>query len=251
MPALRTIFDPPAPGPWNMAVDEALLETAATTGQATLRFYQWQEPTLSLGYFQSLDNRRQHSASQDCPVVRRASGGGAILHDRELTYSIAIPQTGSRVSEARRLYELCHQTLIAALADFGVSAGLYRDCRAQRMDADTTAEPPFLCFQRRTCFDVVIGNVKIAGSAQRRRGAVLQHGSILLARSPSAPELPGILEAANVNITTADLVHRWAPYLSDALNLSAISGNLTAAERGLSEELSLRRFAALDRLQRR
>jgi lipoate-protein ligase A len=250
--ALRAIFDPPALGPWNMAVDEALLETAAASGQPTLRFYQWQEPTLSLGYFQVLDDRQRHTSSQHCPVVRRASGGGAILHDRELTYSVAVPQTVAQVSGARRLYEICHQTLIAALAEVGVSAALYRDCSAQQADAELPTDAPFLCFQRRTCFDVVVGDAKIAGSAQRRRrGAVLQHGSILLARSPLAPELPGVQEAANIDIITADLIHRWTPHLAHALNLPIKPGSLTAAERSLIEVLSLRRFAALDRLARR
>src|SRR5205085_4114386 len=176
MASLRLLLYPPALGPWNMAVDEALLETAAATGQATLRFYQWQEPTLSLGYFQVLDDRRHHRPSENCPAVRRASGGGAILHDRELTYSLAIPQSGASRASARRLYEICHQTLIAALGDYGVSAALYRDCSRSGTD-DHQNDAPFLCFQRRTCFDVVIGDEKIAGSAQRRRrGALLQHG---------------------------------------------------------------------------
>src|SRR6185295_18138238 len=101
---MRLLIDPPGGGAWNMAVDEALLETAATTGQATLRFYQWQEPTLSLGYFQSVADRQQHAASLDCPVVRRASGGGAILPDRELTYSVALPQPVA----SSALYDACH-----------------------------------------------------------------------------------------------------------------------------------------------
>ena len=75
-----------------MAVDEALLETAASLGVPTLRFYQWQEPTMSLGYFQEYADRLRHAASAGCPTVRRASGGGAIMHDRELTYSLAVPE---------------------------------------------------------------------------------------------------------------------------------------------------------------
>jgi lipoate-protein ligase A len=235
-----------------MAVDEALLETAAATGQLTLRFYWWQEPTLSLGYFQSLDDRQRHPPSQDCPVVRRASGGGAILHDRELTYSLAVPQAAARLTEASHLYELCHQTLITALADFGITAALYRDCSATKSNEMQNVGPPFLCFQRRTCFDVVIGNEKIAGSAQRRRrGAVLQHGSILLARSPLAPELPGIQEAAAVSIAAVDLAQHWTPRLAEALNLSFTAECLSNSERDRAEVLSLRRFAALQRLARR
>ena len=103
MRQIRLLHDPPAAGAWNMAVDEALLETAADSGVATLRFYQWNEPTLSLGYFQAATDRDQHPASRDCPLVRRASGGGAILHDRELTYSMAMSLPSARSSEATRL----------------------------------------------------------------------------------------------------------------------------------------------------
>src|SRR5882724_9809402 len=98
MEHLRLIIDPPAHGAWNMAVDEALLESAAVDGIATLRLYQWSEPTLSLGYFQPAADRQTHPASRECPLVRRASGGGAILHDRELTYSLAIPEKSARAA---------------------------------------------------------------------------------------------------------------------------------------------------------
>lgn len=248
---LRLLLDPPAPGRWNMAVDEALLETAVVTQEATLRFYQWQEATLSLGYFQALADRQQHPPSANCPAVRRASGGGAILHDSELTYSIALPQ-GSRSSPAARLYEVCHQTLIAALAEFDVSAALYRDCSQQKTASQPATRPPFLCFQRRTCFDVVCGEAKIAGSAQRRRrGAVLQHGSILLAASPCAPELPGIQQVAGKKISTDDLARRWAPRLAEALHMRLIASALSPGELSRSEALAQSRFYAVNRLQRR
>src|SRR5262245_56617281 len=125
MASLRVLFDPPASGPWNMAVDEALLETAEETGQATLRFYSWEEPTLSLGYFQSLCEREHHPASIDCPVVRRPSGGGAIVHARELTYSIAIAEPAGTLKLASKLVDIAHETLITTLAVFGVSAELF------------------------------------------------------------------------------------------------------------------------------
>jgi len=91
-PTCRLIVDRPAPGAWNMAVDEALLDAAVEQGVAALRFYQWSEPTLSLGYFQRHADRDSHAASHDCTLVRRQSGGGAILHDRELTYSLTLRQ---------------------------------------------------------------------------------------------------------------------------------------------------------------
>ena len=91
--AWRLLLDPPAAGAWNMAVDEVLLNgTAAGISRPTLRFYQWMPPCLSLGYFQdfsvvNLDGCRALGVE----VVRRPTGGRAILHDRELTYSVALP----------------------------------------------------------------------------------------------------------------------------------------------------------------
>ncbi|HEY1784986.1 MAG TPA: lipoate--protein ligase family protein, partial [Pirellulales bacterium] len=84
----RLLVDAPASGAWNMAVDEALVDDAAERGTCWLRFYGWSEPTLSLGYFQGHAERLVHRPSRHCPLVRRASGGGAILHDAEITYCL-------------------------------------------------------------------------------------------------------------------------------------------------------------------
>jgi lipoate-protein ligase A len=249
---IRLIIDPPASGAWNMAVDEALLETAAATGQATLRFYQWNEPTLSLGYFQSAGDREQHPASLDCPLVRRASGGGAILHDRELTYSIAIPQQVRQFAAAGELYDLCHESLIAVLAQLGVPARLYRTSARCEADASTAERPPFLCFQRRTCSDIVHGEAKIVGSAQRRRrGAILQHGSILLGQSDFAPELPGLGELTSRVIEASELARCWIPFLAGRLSVSLHEGGLSAEEIRRAEALAQGRFAAAEYVERR
>jgi lipoate-protein ligase A len=251
---IRLLIDPPASGAWNMAVDEALLETAATAGQATLRFYEWQEPTLSLGHFQSVSERQQHVASRDCPLVRRASGGGAILHDRELTYSVAISQRDARSTAASELYDIFHETLTATLRELGIAAELYRItpavCRGS--SALDRGLQPFLCFQRRTCSDIVYGGAKIVGSAQRRRrGAVLQHGSILLARSQFAPELPGIEDLAGVTIEPDALPTRWPPHLASRLRASFRTAELSQTEQCRAEALIQGRFAAAEYLQRR
>jgi lipoate-protein ligase A len=246
MESVRLLIDAPQSGPWNMAVDEALLETAAERGIGTLRFYQWQAPTLSLGYFQSLTDRAQHSPSRNCPVVRRASGGGAILHDHELTYSLAIPKLGT--AAARALYDAAHLALIAALADLGLAASLFRaleGCTTGRGEAPSgRGSEPFLCFQRRTCTDVIFGEAKIAGSAQRRRrGAVLQHGSVLLERSGFAPELPGISELTAASLPVGQLMDRWIDHLTRRLHVEAIVGELTPAEKTRATALAEERFA--------
>ncbi|MCC7425164.1 MAG: hypothetical protein IT428_33255, partial [Planctomycetaceae bacterium] len=81
----------PRSGAWNMAIDEALLETAVDAEQCTLRFYRWSEPTVSLGYFQKPEEAAADPLLAGLPIVPRLSGGGAILHHHEWTYSIALP----------------------------------------------------------------------------------------------------------------------------------------------------------------
>jgi lipoyl(octanoyl) transferase len=235
MTPCRLIIDPPLDGAWNMGFDEALLEQAADDGIATLRFYQWQEPTLSLGYFQAYDERDTHAESRQAAVVRRQSGGGALMHDRELTYSISLPADHPLSRQSPQLYDVVHRSLIDLLAADGIVAALHRE-RAPSLSAVDNAEPtdklpaaeePFLCFARRTSIDVVLPTavaaeppVKIVGSAQRRRrGAVLQHGSVLLDRSPAAPELAGIAQISGVSVSPAWLVERWSPKLAAALQL--------------------------------
>jgi lipoate-protein ligase A len=246
MTEIRLLIDPPAAGAWNMAVDETLVESAAERGQGTLRFYAWSEPTLSLGYFQAAADRVLHAASRDCPLVRRASGGGAILHDRELTYSIALPQRGAR-TPANALYDLFHDTLVVVLRSFGVAAARYdrnaTNCRTAANGPASGGGEPFLCFERRTCADIVCGGAKIAGSAQRRhRGAVLQHGSILLRRSPFAPELPGIYELSGNMVLLSDLVAAWQAPLAESLRAALIPGDLLPAERARAAAWSAKRF---------
>jgi lipoate-protein ligase A len=239
--ACRLIIDPPAEGAWNMALDEALLESAQNDGVATLRFYSWHEPTLSLGYFQPHADRRLHSASSGCVLVRRASGGGAILHDRELTYSIALPQNHPLAIRAEMLYRAVHESLVETLAELGLSATLH-----ERSDKPhgPPAEKPFLCFQRREPGDVLIGPHKIAGSAQRRqRGAVLQHGSVLLARSRFAPELPGIADLISVGVEIDQLRKLWRPRLAMRLETNCHQSSLPDSLLTAAREIAQRKFA--------
>jgi len=132
------LLDPPAAGAWNMAVDEALLEAAAE-GQGTLRFYRWSEPTLSLGYFQQYADRRQHEPSRQCAVVRRPSGGGAILHDIELTYSLAVPSRHPLALDRLGFYQAVHTALIAVLAEWGIEATMF--ARPERLAPPSPPAP--------------------------------------------------------------------------------------------------------------
>jgi lipoate-protein ligase A len=240
MSACQLLIDPPADGAWNMAVDEVLL-AAAAGGRCALRFYRWQPPTLSLGYFQAIDERRRHAASLGCPVVRRASGGGAIVHDQEITYSIALPGEHPLAVGRMLLYETVHQTLIEILADAGIRAELYR--RPPQTGARCSC--PFLCFQRRAAGDVVVGTAKVAGSAQRRlQGAVLQHGSLLLGRSAAAPELDGLRELSGLPLPDGPLIEAWTQRLHERLGLTWQRQPLTDPQRAEAAELARRKYAA-------
>jgi lipoate-protein ligase A len=195
-------------GSWNMAVDEVLLEGAAARGGATLRFYGWNEPTVSLGYFQQAADRASHPPSRSCRWVRRGTGGGAIVHDRELTYSYTIPASRQVRGAAEELYDAFHEALVEALLDWKVTA--YRCGTAKE-----SSSSQWLCFERRAAADLLIGGVKICGSAQRRHdGGILQHGSVLLAASPTAPELPGIAELTGQSMSPRELAAAWLERLS-------------------------------------
>ncbi len=225
-----------------MAMDETLLESAADGGGFSLRFYRWQQPTLSLGYFQQYDDRWQHAASRNCPAVRRATGGGAILHDREITYSFTVPPGHRYALKHITLYESMHAVLIEALTDYGINASL---CRGE--GRQPVVKEPFLCFQRRSPGDVLLPEVKIAGSAQRRRrGAVLQHGSLLLARSPAAPELPGLAEAATIDLSFDQFVQTWLTKLAEAFSMQLQPGILSGSERRQAEDLVREKYDSTD-----
>jgi lipoate-protein ligase A len=178
--SLRLLQDPALDGPANMARDEALLHSVgASESLPTLRLYEWKPPTISLGYFQPVaDYEKLDAPLRELPVVRRPTGGGAILHDLELTYSLTVPAGHPWVTgNPRRLYELAHAAVIETLAELNVTAA-----GSGVTDDSGAARGPFFCFARRHALDVVVGADKIAGSAQRRtKDAILQHGSIVLA----------------------------------------------------------------------
>lgn len=179
----------PRPGTWNMAVDEWMLEQAVTEGDCLLRWYQWSEPTISLGYFQrEAERQSEDPALRRLPHVRRLTGGGAILHHHELTYACAIPAGHPLARVPRLIYDQVHQQVIHTLQKWMVPAEI-------RGTTDATRRGVFLCFGRADEHDVVLQGYKVLGSAQRRRkGAILQHGSLVLRRSELAPQFPGIFD---------------------------------------------------------
>lgn len=240
-------MDPPREGAWNMALDEWLLVWAERTGQPVFRLYQWRPATLSLGYFQQWQDRRRHRASLDCPMVRRPSGGGAIVHDRELTYSLALPYSLLPQGGPSALYGLVHEALLEVFSLWGLAARLWQ-CSCP--STVPPSEEPFFCFQRRSRWDIVADGpdgreVKLVGSAQRRtRTALLQHGSILLGRSPAAPELPGVSELLGRPVQSEELWQPWLARLSEKLGWNWITDSFTAPELSEAEQLVRSKYGA-------
>ena len=237
---VRLLVEPqPLSGPKNMAVDEALLESVAGGTPATIRVYTWAEATVSLGYFQRqtpeiTPGGRFHGLA----AVRRLSGGGAILHHRELTYSCCIPADHRLAAEPSLLYEEIHQAVRETLRMFGMEV----KPRGEHEGDDK----PFLCFARGDRRDLVCDGFKVVGSAQRRRrGAILQHGSILLRRSPFLPEFPGLLDLSQAEVDDARLGQRLGEVAGRRLGDQLTSSPLSSAEQALADHLEQHKYHEL------
>ena len=229
MRSCRVVPHEDGDGPANMALDEALLESVADDpSAAVVRTYSWSVPTLSLGYFQPIARAEAEPRWRGVPIVRRPTGGGALWHDREVTYAIVIPKDHPLSRRSADLYAAVHAAIAGLLGAVGLDA-------RRRGEAGSTAggsEPPFLCFADRDPEDIVAGTSKLVGSAQRRRaGAVLQHGSVLLAGSPTTPELPGIADLSGVATDPLAWAGRLARAIPETLDLEPYAGAITAGER--------------------
>lgn len=174
----RVLVDEPLPGPANMARDHALAELARP-GTGTLRLYRWRPATLSFGRNEPVtvgyrDLLRRHPAMG---VVRRPTGGRAVIHDRELTYSVVLPVHAC--GGVRAAYRRINEALVAGLRGLGVGAGHARG-RALAPESGP-------CFMEAAEGEVAVGGRKLVGSAQARIGrTILQHGSLLLVADQTA-----------------------------------------------------------------
>ncbi|HOW87020.1 MAG TPA: biotin/lipoate A/B protein ligase family protein [Candidatus Aminicenantes bacterium] len=172
------IIEPaPLPGSRNMAVDERLYDLARDSGRTYLRFYRWLRPTASLGYSQDAARvvDAEFCRAHGIDIVRRMTGGKLVLHDREVTYSMASADASVFTETLRDSYRLISQALLAGLALLGVSA------RLAESSPPGYAKGTMPCFAFPARDEIEIGGRKIVGSAQKRTGPLfLQHGSIIL-----------------------------------------------------------------------
>jgi len=163
---------------WNMAFDEATLEHAVEHGgRATLRFFDWARPAITIGYAidapatLELDECERRGVA----VVRRVTGGGIVFHGWDLTYAITFPREAIAPGEGLiETYRAINRAFAAALERFGVRAGLLEG-------AARSGPPAGACFARPTRYDLVVAEKKLVGNAQRRRrGWLVNHGSMPL-----------------------------------------------------------------------
>jgi lipoyl(octanoyl) transferase len=167
-------LDTAHPGYLNMAIDQALLERACRHRERWLRLYGWQPHCLSFGRHEPATRRYDpvRITERGLDVVRRPTGGRAVWHGRELTYSIVAP--ADALGALRHAYLEIHRTLLRALRALGADARMAPAQPPARLDAGA-------CFAQPVGGEIMIGSKKVVGSAQLREGgALLQHGSILL-----------------------------------------------------------------------
>lgn len=212
-----------------MALDAALLHCADAP---SLRFYIWNPPGISLGYFQRRPEDLAKLRSLGLPLVRRMTGGGAIVHWHELTYSLVLPLQHELLHGCDRAasYAAIHAPFQRVFAARGLAV-------VQRGIEGHTQASPLLCFDRATDLDLVCGSRKLMGSAQRRtRHHLLQHGSLILRTNPHQPNTAALEDLLGTSVDAIALAGECAAAFSAILG-SLQDSSFTPAELAKADEL--------------
>ncbi len=245
------ILDGAHPASYNMACDEALfLSVASGASMPVLRLYRWEPAAISIGYHgDARQVDRDHCQAMGWEFVRRPTGGGAVFHDRELTYAVVAPVRGLG-SDVLSVYRRVSAGLVAALRRLGLEAELqpphHRAAtmlpEAGETGPDGESQWAGVCFDTPSAYELMVGGRKVVGSAQVRRGGYfLQHGAILLEANPQR-HLWGF------HIPDPDVRRQAeAAFASHAAGLADILGRPLPAEEladavvaGMAEALDLR-----------
>ena len=259
----RLIQTPPARGAWNMAADEAILETTSKgINPPTLRLYAWDPPCLSLGYAQPVsDVDTTALAANGWEMVRRATGGRAILHTDELTYSVCGPDTDPVLSgDILSSYKRLSSAILTALQQIGLGVQAL-----PKKKEEPGAQPEPICFEVPSNYEITINGKKLVGSAQSRRmGGVLQHGTLPLsgdltritqvlafpdetARHTAGERLlqraTTIETCLGTAITWDQATEAFIAAFEDVLNLDLQPAELTREEFTRAEELVAEKYA--------
>ena len=265
----RLIIHPPADGAMNMAIDEAIAEQVrAGNAAATLRFYAWEPACLSLGYAQPVaEVDFERLQDRGWQAVRRLTGGRAILHTDEVTYSVAVPEDDPRVvGGVLESYRRLSEGLLTGLRLLGV------DVRADRKASRSPSVKGPVCFEVPSDYEITYQGRKLLGSAQTRRGGVvLQHGALPLygdlsricdalvfedeaarerARERVLARATTLEEALGQRIELEQVIKALAEGFSRALNLQMEVSQLTEQEWVIAEHLRAEKYATEEWTQR-
>ena len=262
MDTWRLIITPPARGAWNMALDEAILEHVGYgDSAATLRLYAWEPACLSLGHaqpFADVDVTRLQERGWE--VVRRATGGRAILHTDEITYSVIAPNDEPRVAgTVLESYNRLAQALLLAVKELELPV----EVKEGRVTDGSIPNP--VCFEVPSTYEITVTGKKLIGSAQaRKKEGVLQHGSLPLAgnltricqtlvfESEAARESASkrLLERATTvesalgrQVSWETAAQAFVHAFETQLGLSLIKGELSESELKRTEELVKEKYA--------
>ena len=161
----------------NMAIDEALLHFHSEGKiKPTIRFYQWNDPSLTVGHFQNVDKTIdfQGVKKHGCDFVRRLTGGSAVLHDDELTYSIIVKEDHPKIPRSvNKAYYVLSQGLLEGYRNLGIDADFAIPER------ELLRKRSAVCFEKPAIYEMIVDGKKISGNAQtRKNGVLLQHGSV-------------------------------------------------------------------------
>ncbi len=258
----RLLISPPADGAWNMAVDDALLESVGKGASLPLlRLYAWDPPCLSLGYAQTMaEVDRTRLDQRGWTIVRRPTGGRAILHTDELTYAVIAPLGEPRLAGSiLESYQRLSQALLAALE----SLNLPVQSQAYAPSSGKPTNP--VCFEVSSAYEITVEGKKLIGSAQaRRKDGILQHGSLPLTGDlsrivqvlvfPSEVERAAAAERLLTRATTVESVlghpNPWeeaalafTTAFSRVLNITWESCDLSAFEKQRAMELVQAKYA--------
>lgn len=290
MKTWRLIHSGHLSGPANMAIDEAILRGVAQGGRPTLRFYGWEPPAISVGVFQDLENEIDlvMCKSLGIDVVRRPTGGRAVLHDVEVTYSLILPEESGIIPKGiTESYRAVSEGIVRGLASLGLDAKMVSLRRKGDKAPSTqaprsgryviTVEAPdqgsasAACFDSPSWYEVTVGGKKIVGSAQMRRmGVLLQHGSIPLeldaekffaclkfpsresrkrAKAAFLARATSVREELGRDVSFIEVSEAIAQGLKEALGITFVEGELTPYELETAERL-FAKYAHLDWPQR-
>jgi len=210
----------------NMAIDEAVFLMREKLGlPATLRFYSWKPAAVSIGYFQKIeDPSLEEYKRQKITIVRRFTGGGAILHRNEITYSLACStHEFPTFKDITKTQQLVHEAIILGLQNLGINAELE--------GKEIQGPDPYFCFVSPSKNDVVDDGRKIVGSAQRRSNrAVFQHGSSLMDNKITP-------KSSKQKKDRGKIINSLILGFEKKLGIRLLPGQLTKEELKLSQEL--------------